>query len=56
MIGGYELAWLVDIVASYLLDNLEDILVSTYRYHGTYINDGIIYLIEGGQTKILQDG
>ena len=29
MIGGYELAWLADLVASYILENMEELFKET---------------------------
>ena len=42
-IGGYEQAWLTDLVAPYLLDNSEDLFESTSRYYGIYRHDGITF-------------
>ena len=41
-IGGYESAWLADLVAAYLLDNTEMIFEETTTYYGIYRDDGII--------------
>ena len=42
-IGGYESAWLADLVASYILDELENHFDEMkYRYYGIYRDDGIL--------------
>ena len=40
MIRGYELAWLADLVASYILENIEELFKET-RLKGIYRDDGI---------------
>ena len=45
-IGVYKSAWLADLVASYLLDNSEDLFESTSRYCGVY-RDGNIIFVDG---------
>ena len=42
-IGGYESAWLADLVASFLLENSQDLFEQTSKYHGIYRDDGIIF-------------
>ena len=42
-IGGYESAWLADLVASFILDNLENLFEPTSKYHGIYRDDGIVF-------------
>ena len=42
-IRGYESAWLADLVASYNLDNTEDLFENTSKYHGIYRDDGIAF-------------
>ena len=44
-IGGYESAWLAHIVASYNLDNTEDLFENTSKHHGIYRNDDVAFLI-----------
>ena len=41
-IGGYESAWLADLVASFILDKVEEILKDTTNYAGIYRDDGFI--------------
>jgi hypothetical protein len=48
-IGGYESAWLADLVAAFILENLDDIFDDT-RFPGIYQDDGII-VKEGILTK-----
>ena len=43
-IGGYESAWLADLVASFILDNAKDLFENTTHYYGIYRDDGIIFL------------
>ena len=40
-IGGYESAFLADLVASYLLEKTKKIFINTH-YHGIYCNDGFV--------------
>ena len=40
-IGGYESAWLVDLVARFILDNAQDCFVN-FRFSGIYRNDGLV--------------
>ena len=42
-IGGYELAWLADLVASFILDNTKDLFDNTALHYGIYRDDGIIF-------------
>ena len=39
-IGGFELAWLADLVAAYIFQNSEDLFVSLV-YYSTYRDDGL---------------
>ena len=48
-IGGYESAWLADLVAAFILENLDDIFDDA-RFSGIYRDDGII-VKEGVLTK-----
>ena len=41
-IGGYESAWLADLVASYFFDALEDRFVNIMQYWGIYRDDGLV--------------
>lgn len=41
-IGGYESAWLADLVAVWILDNSENLFRRTSHYHGIYRDDGLI--------------
>ena len=41
-IGGYESAWLADLVVSFIIDNLQEFFIAT-RYHGIYRDDGIVF-------------
>ena len=43
-IGGYESAWLVDLVASYLFIQTKDVFSHTSHYNGIYRDDGIAVL------------
>ena len=43
MIGGYKLAWLADLVASFILDNTQYLFVNTTDYYGIYRDDGIMF-------------
>ena len=43
-IGGYESAWLADLVASFILDNTKDLFDNTTLHYGIYRDDGIIFL------------
>ena len=43
-IGGYKSAWLPDLVASYILDNVMDLFTNTTKHYGIYRDDGIIFL------------
>ena len=43
-IGGYESAWLADLVASYVLDSAINLFSNTTNYYGIYRDDGIIFL------------
>ena len=49
MIGGYESAWLTDLVADYILDNTQNICRYTL-FSGIYRDDGIM-VKEGIITK-----
>ena len=40
-IGGYESAFLADLVASYLLEKTKKIFTNTH-YHRIYLNDGFV--------------
>ena len=40
-IGGYESAWLADLVASFIFVQTDDLFQSTCRYSGIYRDDGI---------------
>ena len=44
-IGGYESAWLADLVASYILEKLAYLFEETTDYHGIYRDDGIVVFI-----------
>ena len=41
-IGGYEFAWLADLVASFILEKTEDLFEKTTDYVGIYRDDGLI--------------
>ena len=41
-IGGYESAWLADLVAAWILENNEKLFRRTSIYHGIYRDDGLI--------------
>ena len=43
-IGGYESAWLADLVVSFILDNTKDLFDNTTLHYGIYRDDGIIFL------------
>ena len=40
-IGGYESAWLSDVVGSYIFQQTQDLFQDLTLYHGTYRDDGI---------------
>ena len=42
-IGGYESAWLADLVAFYLLENLEDLFELTSKHYDIYRHGGISF-------------
>ena len=44
IIGGYESAWLADLVATFILDNSKDLFDDTRLHYGIYRDDGIIFL------------
>ena len=48
-IGGYESAWLADLVAAYILEETKD-LFSDFIYYGIYRDDGFI-ILKGIKTK-----
>ena len=49
IIGGYEFAWLADLVADYLLKQTEE-LFRDFIYHSIYRNDRFI-ILKGIKTK-----
>ena len=49
-VRGYESAWLADLVASFILDNLQEFFIAT-RYHGIYRDDGLVFLMANGTMK-----
>ena len=51
-IGVYKSPWLVDLVASYIMDKLSYIFVRTTKYSGIYRDDGIV-IFDGKSTKIM---
>ena len=51
-IGGYESAWLADIVASYVLDKAKDRFADTH-YFGIYRDDGCVMFKGPRETKEL---
>ena len=48
-IGGYESAWLVDLVAASIFNQIEE-LFGHFIYHGIYGDDGFI-IVKGIKTK-----
>ena len=44
-IGGYQLAWFADLVASFILDNTEDLFINTTSHYRLYRDNWIIFLI-----------
>lgn len=42
-IGGYESAWLADLVASQLLDNAENLFKYTSKHYGIYRYGGVVF-------------
>ena len=43
-IGGYESAWLADLVASFILEKTKNLFSKTTLYYGIYRADGIVAL------------
>ena len=53
IIGGYESAWLADLVASYLLNNSTELFEKTTIYHGIYRETMVLSSLTGtGLTMI----
>ena len=48
-IGGYESAWLADLVAAYLLEMMKE-KFNNFVYHGIYRDDGFMVL-KGPRTE-----
>ena len=43
VIGGYESAWLTDLVVTYILDNVKDLFTITTHNYGIYRDDIIVF-------------
>ena len=43
VIGGYESAWLTNLVVTYILDNAKDLFTITTHNYGIYRDDVIVF-------------
>ena len=50
-IGGYESAWLADLVISYLLETVDQRLLNELKYFGIYRDDGL-GIFEGNKSTV----
>ena len=54
-IGGYESAWLADLVAAWIFKETEKLFRQTSKYHGIYRDDGIVIFQDKWTIKNIYD-